>query len=51
MVPLGQVFEKLSRTVRKLGREMGKEVDIVLNGAETELDKHIVEELANPSST
>ena len=48
MVPLGQVFEKLLRTVRKLGREIGKEVDLVLNGAETELDKHIVEELANP---
>lgn len=48
MVPLGQVFDKLSRTVRKLGREIGKEVDFVVYGAETELDKHIVEELANP---
>jgi len=48
MVPLGQVFDKLSRTVRKIGREIGKEVDFVVSGADTELDKHIVEELANP---
>lgn len=48
MVSLGQVFDKLSRTVRKLGREIGKEVDFIVSGSETELDKHIVEELANP---
>lgn len=48
MVPLGQVFDKLSRTVRKVGREIGKEVDFDVNGAETELDKLIVEDLANP---
>lgn len=48
MVPLGQVFEKLARTVRKTGREMGKEVDFEVRGSETELDKLIVEDLANP---
>lgn len=48
MVPLGQVFDKLSRTVRKLGREMGKDVEFIVSGGGTELDKLIVEELANP---
>ncbi len=48
MVPLGQVFDKLSRTVRTLGREIGKEVRFEVKGAETELDKLIVEDLANP---
>lgn len=48
MVPLGQVFDKLSRTVRTLGRETGKEVRFEVRGSETELDKLIVEDLANP---
>lgn len=48
MVPMSQVFEKLARTIRKIGRETGKEVDFVVRGGETELDKIIVEELANP---
>ncbi len=48
MVPLGQVFDKLARVVRKLSREAGKEVRLDISGAETELDKLIVEELSDP---
>ncbi len=48
MVPLGQVFDKLARVVRKVGRESGKEVSLNVNGADTELDKLIVEELSDP---
>lgn len=48
MVPLGQVFDKLARVVRKLGREAGKDIRLVIVGAETELDKLIVEELSDP---
>jgi two-component system, chemotaxis family, sensor kinase CheA len=48
MVPLGQNFEKLSRMVRKLSRTAGKEVELRLSGADTELDKLIVEDLADP---
>ncbi|MCS6913783.1 MAG: chemotaxis protein CheA [Myxococcales bacterium] len=48
MVPLGQVFDKLSRVVRKLSREAGKEIRFVVSGADTELDKLIVEELSDP---
>ncbi len=48
MVPLGQVFERLSRVVRQLGRQLDKELRLVITGAETELDKLLVEELSDP---
>jgi two-component system, chemotaxis family, sensor kinase CheA len=48
MVPLGQVFDKLSRVVRKLSRDAGKEIRLIITGGETELDKLIVEELSDP---
>ena len=48
MVPLRQVFEKLSRVVRRLRRDLGKDVHLELRGADTELDKLIVEELVDP---
>ncbi len=48
MVPLGQVFDKLQRVVRKISRDAGKEIRFVISGAETELDKLIVEELSDP---
>jgi two-component system chemotaxis sensor kinase CheA len=48
MVPLRQVFEKLSRVVRRLRRDTDKEVRLEICGADTELDKLIVEELVDP---
>jgi two-component system chemotaxis sensor kinase CheA len=48
MVPLRQLFEKVSRVVRKLRNELGKDVRLDLRGAETELDKFLVEEIADP---
>lgn len=48
MVPLGQAFDKLARVVRQISREHGKEVNLVITGAETEIDKLIVEELSDP---
>jgi len=48
MVPLGQAFDKLARVVRQISREHGKEVNLVVTGAETEIDKLIVEELSDP---
>jgi two-component system chemotaxis sensor kinase CheA len=48
MVPLGQVFDRLARVVRQIGREMGKDIRLVITGAETEIDKLIVEELSDP---
>ncbi|MGH7271351.1 MAG: chemotaxis protein CheA, partial [Polyangiaceae bacterium] len=48
MVPLGQAFDKLARVVRQISRDHGKEVSLVITGAETEIDKLIVEELSDP---
>ncbi|CAM9101840.1 unnamed protein product, partial [Discosporangium mesarthrocarpum] len=48
MVPLRQIFEKLSRVVRRLRRDLGKDVDLEFKGADTELDKLIVEQLVDP---
>ena len=48
MVPLGQAFDKLARVVRQISREHGREVNLVVTGAETEIDKLIVEELSDP---
>jgi two-component system chemotaxis sensor kinase CheA len=48
MVPLGQVFDKLARVVRKLSRDSAKDVRLAIAGADTELDKLIVEELSDP---
>ncbi|HXI14123.1 MAG TPA: chemotaxis protein CheA [Thermoanaerobaculia bacterium] len=48
MVPVEQIYSKLSRTVRKVARELDKEIDLVLKGEDTELDKMMVEELTDP---
>jgi two-component system, chemotaxis family, sensor kinase CheA len=48
MVPVGQIYSKLSRTVRKVARELKKEIELVLRGEDTELDKMMVEELTDP---
>jgi two-component system chemotaxis sensor kinase CheA len=48
MVPIGQVFSRLNRVVRKLSKEFGKKVDLTVLGEETELDKLMVEDLADP---
>ena len=48
MVPLRQIFEKLSRVVRRLRRDLAKNVQLEFKGADTELDKLIVEQLVDP---
>lgn len=48
MVPLGQVFERLARAVRQIARQNDKEIRLVVTGADTEVDKLIVEELSDP---
>ncbi|MBK5259874.1 MAG: chemotaxis protein CheA [Thermoanaerobaculia bacterium] len=48
LVPVGQIYSKLSRTVRKAARELGKEIELVLRGEDTELDKMMVEDLSDP---
>ncbi len=48
MVPLGQVFNKLARIVRQGAREHDKQIRLVVTGANTEVDKLIVEDLTDP---
>ncbi|GAB4255458.1 chemotaxis protein CheA [Deferrisoma sp.] len=48
MVPLGQLFSKLQRTLHKILRTIDKEVDLEIRGADTEIDKLIAEELSDP---
>ncbi len=48
MVPLSQVFARLTRVVRQISRDVGKEIQLIITGGETEIDKLIVEELSDP---
>ncbi len=48
MIPVGQLFQKTSRLVRDLSRKAGKQVELELFGEDTELDRNIVEDLADP---
>lgn len=48
MVPIGQLFGRFRRLVHDLAHETGKTIDLVLEGETTELDKTIIERLADP---
>ena len=48
MVPIRQAFQKVSRIVRDLSRKADKSVELVLSGEDTELDRKMVEEIADP---
>lgn len=48
MQPIKKVFDKIPRQVRELKNQLGKEVDLVVEGEFTEVDKSLVEELSDP---
>ena len=48
MVPLKGVFQKLNRIVRDMKIKLGKDVDVVFEGEETEVDKSIIDNLNDP---
>jgi two-component system, chemotaxis family, sensor kinase CheA len=48
MVPVQGLFQKMHRLVRDTARSLGKEVELVLEGGETELDRNVVEALSDP---
>lgn len=48
MVPLAMVFDSLPRMVRDISRSMGKEVDVVTEGGEIELDRKMIEKIGDP---
>lgn len=48
MQPIGRLFQKYPRIARDLARNLGKDVDLVLAGEETEIDKTMIEDLSDP---
>jgi len=48
MVQIGETFNRFNRVVRDVSKEIGKEIDLVISGAETELDKTVVEKIGDP---
>jgi two-component system chemotaxis sensor kinase CheA len=48
MLPIGQLFGRFRRLVHDLARELGKDIELVTNGEETELDKTVIERLNDP---
>ena len=50
MLPIGVVFNRTPRLVHDLGRDLGREVDLVVDGEDTELDKAVMEQIWEPLS-
>lgn len=48
MVPIGSIFSRFRRLVHDLSRELGKEIEFITTGEDTELDKTVIEKLADP---
>jgi len=48
MIPIGETFNRFRRVVRDVSQELGKDIDLIINGAETELDKTVVEKIGDP---
>lgn len=48
MVPIEQVFNRFPRMVRDLAKELQKEVDFIIEGKETELDRTVIDEIGDP---
>ena len=48
MVPVGQVFNRFPRMVRDLSHNLGKEINLIIQGEETELDRTVIDEIGDP---
>lgn len=48
MVPIGHTFQKMRRLVRDVSRKAGKDVELVISGEETELDKNVIQAISDP---
>ena len=48
MVPIGTTFNRFHRVVHDVSKELGKDIKLVINGAETEVDKSVVEKIGDP---
>ncbi len=48
MVQIGETFKRFNRVVRDVSRELGKDIELQISGAETELDKTVVDKIGDP---
>ncbi len=48
MVPISQIFDRFPRVVRDLQKDLGKKINLIIEGKETELDKTVVDDLLDP---
>ncbi|MEK6759517.1 MAG: chemotaxis protein CheA [Deltaproteobacteria bacterium] len=48
MVPIGETFGRFNRVVRDIGKDCGKEIELIVSGGDTELDKNVVEKINDP---
>ncbi|MBZ0156482.1 MAG: chemotaxis protein CheA [Alphaproteobacteria bacterium] len=48
MVPIGDTFNRFHRVIRDINRESGKDIELVISGGDTELDKNVVERIGDP---
>lgn len=48
MVQIGETFNQFQRVVRDVGRELGKDIDLIITGGESELDKNLIEKIGDP---
>ncbi len=48
MVPIGKLYQKAPRMIRELSREFNKEIELIIQGEETEVDRSIIEEIGDP---
>jgi len=48
MVPIGQIFSRLSQVIRRYSREVGKQIELQMYGEDTEIDKYLAEEIIDP---
>ncbi|MDL5503166.1 MAG: chemotaxis protein CheA, partial [Candidatus Methanoperedens sp.] len=48
MVPIDQIFNRFPRMVRDLAKNQGKEIDLILEGGDIELDRTVLDEIGDP---
>jgi two-component system chemotaxis sensor kinase CheA len=48
MTPIGEVFQRFPRVIRDVSKELGKHIELTINGADTELDKSMIDKLGDP---
>lgn len=48
MAPVGEIFQRFPRVIRDVSKDLGKKIELMVNGADTELDKSMIDKLGDP---